>query len=157
MSENNLIHNCLTKFPIWTTNLTSHIYCLVANSSLIFVHNVHKSISVGNSVKCGLTQFEESFKLRLHEQFFTRDCNAIFRNYCVAIGGQNWNLDTRCTNKTADRKIAQNTQSFNFSAIFQKLLHYQLKTFYTHKFIRATVMQKCLEICTVIARKKLHV
>ena len=27
-------------------------------------------------------------KLRIHEQFFTRDRNAIFRNYCVAMCGK---------------------------------------------------------------------
>ena len=38
-------------------------------------------------------------KLRVHEQFFTRDRNAIFRNYCVAIARKNCNPATRCDGK----------------------------------------------------------
>ena len=38
-------------------------------------------------------------KLRPHKQFFIRDRNAIFRNYCVAFAWKNCNTAIRCDGK----------------------------------------------------------
>ena len=43
--------------------------------------------------------YERKSALRLHEQFFTRDRSAVFRNYCVAVARKNCNPATRCDGK----------------------------------------------------------
>ena len=45
-----------------------------------------KKIEIRNFTGSDGDNFQNTFiKLRLHEQFFTRDHNAIFRNYCIAV------------------------------------------------------------------------
>ena len=61
-------------------------------------------------------------QLRLHRQFFTLDCDAIFRNYCFAIAQEKiatWLYDV--PEKFADRKIARIFRAFNFFCNFALL------------------------------------
>ena len=53
-------------------------------------------------------------KLGLHEQFFTRDRNAIFRNYCVAVARKNCNPATRCDGKICWQINCQNIKSLQY-------------------------------------------
>ena len=75
----------------------------------------------------------------MHWQIVTRNCNAMFRSYCVVIARkkmQPLRLHSALA-KSADGKICQNIQGFkNFSAIFseevalptQSMLHKEICT-----------------------------
>ena len=61
-----------------------HFFGLKSGQILFFFWGVSKT---------GAT-FLRYVKLRPQEHFFTRDCNVIFRNYCVAIARKICNLAT---------------------------------------------------------------
>ena len=61
-----------------------------------------------------------TIKLKPQEQFFTRDRNAIFRNYCVAIAWKNCNPTTRCDGKICRQINYQNIKSLQYFGSFSE-------------------------------------
>ena len=91
-------------------------------------------------------------KMQLHGQFFTRDCNAMFRNYNIAIKQKKLQPGYRVCQKNLILDI------LIFLQIFQKLFHYHHKICHIAAEIcmcddNAIISGNCI----VIASKKLKV
>ena len=65
-------------------------------------------------------QVRHGIKLRPHEQVFTRDCNAIFRNYCVAIARKKATRLHSAMAKFAIDKLPEYSELSLFQQLFRR-------------------------------------
>ena len=106
---------------------------------------------------CGNNFLPLFLKLRLHEQFFTSDRNAVFRNYSVAIALKNCNPATRCDGKICWQINCQNIKSLQYFGNFSEDVALPAQDMLHMQFFPPDDNAIISWNCIAIARKKLRV